>query len=107
MFVANDIAPDEEEDGRGARIYRDRLAQGVFSSMCRDGDGRAAMGATMADDGRRDCGAADTMWRGEPHRGRSVESHLAFVDRIVDHVGAVSVVDARKTRLKAGYAAKT
>lgn len=31
----------------------------------------------------------------------------AFVDRIVDHVGAVQVVDARKTRLKAGYAAKT
>ena len=31
----------------------------------------------------------------------------AFVDRIVDHVGAVHVVDAWKTRLKAGYAAKT
>jgi transposase len=31
----------------------------------------------------------------------------AFVDRIVAHVGAVHVVDARKTRLKAGYAAKT
>jgi transposase len=31
----------------------------------------------------------------------------AFVDRIVAHVGAVQVVDARKTRLKAGYAAKT
>lgn len=31
----------------------------------------------------------------------------AFVDRIVSHVGAVQVVDTRKTRLKAGYAAKT
>lgn len=31
----------------------------------------------------------------------------AFVDRVVGHVGAVHVVDARKTRLKAGYAAKT
>jgi transposase len=31
----------------------------------------------------------------------------AFVDRIVSHVGAVHVVDTRKTRLKAGYAAKT
>jgi transposase len=31
----------------------------------------------------------------------------AFVDRIVAHVGAVHVVDARRTRLKAGYAAKT
>jgi len=31
----------------------------------------------------------------------------AFVDRVVEHVGAVHVVDTRKTRLKAGYAAKT
>jgi transposase len=31
----------------------------------------------------------------------------AFVDRIVDHVGMVRVVDTRKTRIKAGYAAKT
>jgi transposase len=31
----------------------------------------------------------------------------AFVDRIVDQVGAVHVVDTRKTRIKAGYAAKT
>jgi transposase len=31
----------------------------------------------------------------------------AFVDRIMDHVGSVIVVDTRKTRIKAGYAAKT
>jgi transposase len=31
----------------------------------------------------------------------------AFVDRIVGHVGAVQVVDTRKTRIKAGFAAKT
>jgi transposase len=31
----------------------------------------------------------------------------AFVDRIAPHVGTVHVVDARKTRLKAGFAAKT
>lgn len=31
----------------------------------------------------------------------------AFVDRIVDRVGTVTVVDTRKTRIKAGYAAKT
>ncbi len=31
----------------------------------------------------------------------------AFADRLVDHVGAVTVVDTRKTRIKAGYAAKT
>jgi hypothetical protein len=31
----------------------------------------------------------------------------AFVDPIVAHVGAVHVVDMRKTRIKAGHAAKT
>jgi transposase len=31
----------------------------------------------------------------------------AFVDRVVNHVDAVHVVDTRKTRIKAGYAAKT
>jgi len=31
----------------------------------------------------------------------------AFVDRVVDGVGSVTVVDTRKTRIKAGYAAKT
>jgi transposase len=31
----------------------------------------------------------------------------AFVDRIVDHVGTIRGVDTRKTRIKAGYAAKT
>jgi transposase len=31
----------------------------------------------------------------------------AFVDRLMGHVGAVHVVDTRKTRIKAGYAAKT
>jgi transposase len=30
-----------------------------------------------------------------------------FVDQIADHVGIVCVVDTRKTKLKAGYAAKT
>src|SRR5262249_45434512 len=31
----------------------------------------------------------------------------AFVDRVVDYVGTVTVVDPRKTRIKAGDAAKT
>jgi transposase len=31
----------------------------------------------------------------------------AFVDRLVPHVGGVTIVDTRKTRIKAGYAAKT
>jgi hypothetical protein len=31
----------------------------------------------------------------------------SFVDQIVDDVGTVCIVDTRKTKLKAGYAAKT
>src|SRR5262245_29275618 len=31
----------------------------------------------------------------------------AFVDRLVDQVGTVTVVDTRKTQIKAGFAAKT
>jgi transposase len=57
-----------------------------------------------------DEGIAGLLTRCGPHSWLAVEASSptwAFVDRIVDHVGAVHVVDARKTRLKAGYAAKT
>jgi transposase len=57
-----------------------------------------------------DAGIAELLTRCGPHSRVAVEASSptwAFVDRIVDHVGAVHVVDARKTRLKAGYAAKT
>jgi transposase len=48
------------------------------------------------------------MRAAEPLGGGSLELPTwAFVDRVVGHVGAVQVVDSRKTRLKAGYAAKT
>ena len=61
----------------------------------------------MADDGRGDRGVADAVRGAEPIAVEASSPTWAFVDRIVDHVGAVHVVDARKTRLKAGYAAKT
>jgi transposase len=57
-----------------------------------------------------DEGIAGLLMRCGPHTWLAVEASSptwAFVDRIVERVGAVHVVDARKTRLKAGYAAKT
>jgi transposase len=57
-----------------------------------------------------DDGIAGLLTRCGPHTWLAVEASSptwAFVDRIVERVGAVHVVDARKTRLKAGYAAKT
>ena len=57
-----------------------------------------------------DVGIAGLLTRCGPHTWLAVEASSptwAFVDRIVDRVGAVHVVDARKTKLKAGYAAKT
>jgi transposase len=57
-----------------------------------------------------DQGIAGLLTRCGPHSRIAVEASSptwAFVDRIVDHVGAVHVVDTRKTRIKAGYAAKT
>ena len=57
-----------------------------------------------------DAGIAGLLARCGPASRLVVEASSptwAFVDRIVDHVGAVHVVDARKTRLKAGFAAKT
>jgi len=87
---------------------RDRFAQGVFSGLRGQREGRAAVGATMADDRRGDCGiggalrGVESASRSRPRvrRGRSSTASS-------DHVGAVHVVDSRKTRLKAGYAAKT
>jgi transposase len=57
-----------------------------------------------------DAGIASLLTRCGPQSRLAVEASSptwAFVDRVVNHVGAVHVVDARKTRLKAGYAAKT
>ena len=52
-----------------------------------------------------DEGIAGLLTRCGPHTWLAVEASSAtwaFVDRIVERVGAVHVVDARKTRLKAG-----
>jgi transposase len=57
-----------------------------------------------------DAGIAALLTRCGPQTHLAVEASSptwAFVDRIVDHVAAVQVVDTRKTRIKAGYAAKT
>lgn len=57
-----------------------------------------------------DPGIAALLTRCGAHSHVAVEASSptwAFVDRIVNHVGAVQVVDTRKTRIKAGYAAKT
>jgi transposase len=57
-----------------------------------------------------DAGIAALLTRCGDHSSLAVEASSptwAFVDRIVGHVGAVHVVDTRKTRIKAGYAAKT
>lgn len=57
-----------------------------------------------------DAGIAGLLARCNAHSYVAVEASSptwAFVDRIVGHVGAIHVVDTRKTRIKAGYAAKT
>lgn len=57
-----------------------------------------------------DAGIAGLLARCGPQSHLAVEASSptwAFVDRVVAHVGAVQVVDPRKTRLKAGFAAKT
>ena len=55
-------------------------------------------------------GVAAFVARCTPQMAVAVEATSptwSFVDQIVDHVGHVCVVDTRKTKLKAGYAAKT
>ena len=55
-------------------------------------------------------GIAGLLTRCGPHSRVAVEASSptwAFVDQVVEHVGLVHVVDTRKTRIKAGYAAKT
>ena len=76
-------------------------------------------GCAVAPDGTRrweerwpttDAGIAALLTRCGPHTHLAVEASSptwAFVDRIVASLGAVHVVDTRKTRIKAGYAAKT
>src|SRR5204863_5059295 len=57
-----------------------------------------------------DAGIAALLTRCGPHSHLAVEASSPtwpFVDRIVGAVGRIQVVDTRKTRIKAGYAAKT
>jgi transposase len=57
-----------------------------------------------------EAGIAALLARCGAHSHLAVEASSptwAFADRVVAHVGAIHVVDTRKTRIKAGYAAKT
>jgi len=57
-----------------------------------------------------EAGIAALLTRCGPHSHLAVEASSptwAFVDRVVDQVGGMHVVDTRKTRIKAGFAAKT
>jgi transposase len=57
-----------------------------------------------------DAGIAALVARCGPQSHLAVEASSptwAFVDRVIAQVGQVQVVDTRKTRIKAGYAAKT
>src|ERR671918_362599 len=66
----------EREDGRGARVHRDRFTQGVFPGMCHGRQWGAVVGNAMADHRRGDCGAADALRPAESRRGGSLESDL-------------------------------
>lgn len=57
-----------------------------------------------------EAGIQALLARSGPETALAVEASSptwAFVDQVVEGVGTVQVVDTRKTRLKAGYAAKT
>src|SRR5438094_18265 len=108
MFVATDIAPDERRRAAVEREYIGIDLHKASFQVC-----------AMTSTGERqweqrwpttDAGIAELLARCGVQSRVAVEASSptwAFVDRIVEHVGAVHVVDARKTRLKAGYAAKT
>jgi len=65
-----------EEDGRGARVHRNRFAQSVFPGMRDHVNRGATVGTAMADQRAGHCGVVGAVWPGESHRGRSVEPDL-------------------------------
>jgi len=72
-------------DGRGARCWEDRFP-------------------------RTEAGIAAFLRRCSPEVAVAVEASgptWRFADQVLSHVGRLQVVDAARTRLKAGYAAKT
>src|SRR5688500_8878249 len=69
----------------GARVWEDRFPRTV--------DGVAAFTARCSADTAVAVEASPPTWH--------------FADAIVPHVGELRIVDSAKTRLKAGYAAKT
>lgn len=108
MFVANDIAPDVKRRTAVEREYIGIDLHKAFFQAC------ALTGTAERRWEQRwptsDAGIAALLTRCGPHSHVAVEASSptwAFVDRIVGGVGTVQVVDTRKTRIKAGYAAKT
>src|SRR5947207_14883720 len=108
MFVATDTAPDERRRAAVEREYIGIDLHKASFQVC-------ALTSTGARQWEQrwpttDAGIAGLLARCGAQSRVAVEASSptwAFVDRIVDHVGAVHVVDGRKTRLTAGYAAKT
>jgi transposase len=108
MFVANDMAP-----GRMRRTTVEPEYIGI------DLHKAFFQGCAMRSTGERiweqrwpttEAGLAGLLARCSVESRVAVEASSptwAFVDRVAPHVGSVQVVDPRKTRLKAGYAAKT
>lgn len=108
MFVANDIAPDVRGRTAVEREYIGIDLHKAFFQVC----AVTWMGERQWEQRwpTSEAGIAGLLTRCGPHSQVAVEASSptwAFVDRIVNQVGAVHVVDSRKTRLKAGYAAKT
>ena len=83
------------------------LHQAFFQGCAVDGSGERLWEGRWPTD---EAGIAGLLAQCDAQSALAVEASSptwAFVDRIVGHVGRVQVVDARKTRLKAGFAAKT
>ena len=68
---------------------------------------RATVGGPLSADARGDRRLGRAVYGIECDRCGGDPPTWHFVDQIASHVGTVCVVDTRKTKLKAGYAAKT
>ena len=89
--------------------YRGGLAQGVFPGVPGERDGRAALGGPLRRTGGRP-GAVHRTGCRTRSRAIAVEASgptWAFVDALTPTGATICVVDPRRTKLKAGFAAKT
>jgi transposase len=108
MFVATDICSGRERRTAVEQEYIGIDLHKAFFQVCAiqpNGERRWEHRWPTTDEG-----IAAFVARCGPHSHVAVEASSptwAFADRVVAQVGALHVVDTRKTRLKAGYAAKT